>query len=605
MNPRTAAVVSHDLAAAAAAWAGAYWLRFNFDIPPAFLAAMIDSAVIVVAVQGGVFHAFGLYRGLWRFAGLRDLKGILMAAGAAALTASTVLFMTQRLEHIPRSVLVLDVLLLVLFMGGARFVYRAWKDGHFLLQGEGKPTVVIGAGEAAVSLLRELGQGSEWRIVGMLDDNPALAGRRLNGVRILGALEEIDRLPPSLEVSHAIIAMPSASVAQRRRAAELAAAAGLAVLTVPAYEDILSGRVAISRVRKIELEDLLGRDPVMLDEAGLHRLIAGRAVMVTGAGGSIGAELTRQIARFTPRLLVMIEHSEYALYAMQQEFSERRPDVPVVCALGDVKDERRIEDLFREYRPELVFHAAAYKHVPLIEQENAWEGLRNNVLGTFCLADAARRHGAEKFILISTDKAVNPTNVMGATKRIAEMICLEMQKRGDCEFVVVRFGNVLGSSGSVIPKFRDQIARGGPVTVTHPEITRYFMLIPEAAQLVLQAGLMGKGGDIFVMDMGDPVKILDLAQDMIRLSGYSAGEVRIDIVGLRPGEKLFEELLADDETTLPTPHPKLRVARAQARGTPEELEALRTWLLGPAASEQDIKRKLMELVSDYVPRKDG
>ncbi len=601
MNSRTLAVILHDLAAAAVAWAGAYWLRFNFDIPLAFMGAMIDSAVIIVAVQGGVFHAFGLYRGLWRFAGLRDLKRILMATGTATLAASAVLFMTQRLELIPRSVLVLDVLLLVLFMGGSRFVYRAWKDGHFLLQDEGKPTIVMGAGEAAVSLLRELGQGSEWRIVGMLDDYPALVGRRLNGVRIIGPLEEVGKLPSRFGVSHAIVAMPSASVTQRRRAAELAAAAGLTVLTVPAYEDILSGRVAITRVREIELEDLLGRDPVMLDEAGLHRLITGRVVMVTGAGGSIGAELTRQIARFAPRLLVMVELSEYALYTIQQEFSDRWSNVPVVCALGDVKDEKRVEELFREYRPELVFHAAAYKHVPLIEQDNAWEGLRNNVLGTLRMADAARRYGVNKFILISTDKAVNPTNVMGATKRIAEMACLEMQDSGGSEFVVVRFGNVLDSSGSVIPKFRDQIARGGPVTVTHPEITRYFMLIPEAAQLVLQAGLMGKGGDIFVMDMGDPVKILNLAQDMVRLSGYSDGDVRIEFIGLRPGEKLFEELLADSETTLSTPHPKLRVARAQTKKMPIKLDALRAWLEGPAASEREIKCKLMELVPEYTP----
>jgi FlaA1/EpsC-like NDP-sugar epimerase len=596
----------HDLAAALTAWAGAYWLRFNFDIPAVFMEAMINSMAIVVIVQGGVFHAFGLYRSIWRFVGLRDLKRILMAAGTAILTVSAVLFMTQRLELIPRSVLLLDFILLVLFIGGARFTYRAWKDGHFISRNEGKPVIVIGAGEAAIALLRELGQGSEWRVVGMLDDNPALQGRLINGVSIFGPLEEVGKLSSQMGVSHAIVAMPSASVTERRRAAELAAAAGMTVLTVPAYEDILSGRVAISRVRKIELEDLLGRDPVMLDEAGLQHLLNGRVVMVTGAGGSIGAELTRQIARFMPRMLIMIELSEYVLYAIQQDFSVRWPNLPIVCVLCDVKDEKRIEELFREYRPELVFHAAAYKHVPLIEQDNAWEGLRNNVLGTIRVAQAARHYGAKKFILISTDKAVNPSNVMGASKRLAEMVCQALQAESrDTHFVTVRFGNVLGSSGSVIPRFREQIARGGPVTVTHPDIIRYFMLIPEAAQLVLQAGLMGQGGEIFVLDMGEPVKIVDLARDMIRLSGYTEEEIRIVFTGLRPGEKLYEELLADGEHTLPTPHPKLRIARAQASLSAAALAELLAWLQGPPQDEMSVKRRLAELVPEYRPQEKG
>ncbi len=604
MSPRTLAVVLHDLAATAAAWAGAYWLRFNFDIPPAFAQAMADSLAIVVPVQGGVFFAFGLYRSLWRFASLPDLKRLLLAAGTAALAATAALFMTHRLELIPRSVLVMDALLLVLVMGGSRFAYRAWKDGHFLPlgMGGGKPAIVMGAGEAAVSLLRELRRGGEWRIVGMLDDNAALAGRQLNGVGIYGPLEKIAELALRTESGHAIVAMPSASVAARRRAAELAAEAGLTVLTVPAYDDILSGRVAISRVRKIELEDLLGRQQIMLDEAGLHRLITDRVVLVTGAGGSIGSELARQIARFGPRLLVMFELSEFALYTIEQEFSEQWRDVPIVCAVGDVKDAPRVDTVFRRYRPEVVFHAAAYKHVPLIENENAWEGVRNNVLGTLRVAEAAHQYGAGKFIQISTDKAVNPTNVMGATKRVAEMACQGLQQRGGTDYVVVRFGNVLGSSGSVIPKFREQVARGGPVTVTHPEITRYFMLIPEAAQLVMQAGLMGKGGEIFVMDMGEPVKIVDLARDMIRLSGYLDGDVRIEFIGLRPGEKLYEELLTDDEKTLPTPHPKLRIARAQAMLAGEELDRLKAWLEGPPLEEQEIKLRLMQLVPEYAPQ---
>jgi FlaA1/EpsC-like NDP-sugar epimerase len=405
-----------------------------------------------------------------------------------------------------------------------------------------------------------------------------------------------------MRATHAIIAMPSASHQDRKRAADLANAAGLQVLTVPSFDDLVSGKVTVSQIRAVELDDLLGRDPVVLDSQGLNGWIADRVVMVTGAGGSIGSELCRQIARFGPRLLVMVESSEFSLYQVEQEFAGK---VRIVAVAGDVRSPVRMAQVMRQYRPTVVLHAAAYKHVPLMETDNCAEAVLNNVAGTWSVAQAAVDAGVEKFVFVSTDKAVNPTNVMGATKRLAEIVCERLQETtAGTRFVMVRFGNVLGSAGSVIPRFRDQIAAGGPVTVTHPEITRFFMSIPEAAQLVLQAGLMGKGGEIFVLDMGEPVRIADLARSMIRLSGFSEDEIRIVYSGLRPGEKLFEELLADDETTLPTPHHKLRIAQARPACS-DFLERLALWLTelqsGPV-SDGAVKQKLAQFVPEYQPQ---
>jgi len=396
--------------------------------------------------------------------------------------------------------------------------------------------------------------------------------------------------------------MPSASASVRRRAVELVVGAGLKALTVPALADVLSGRVTAAEVRQVELEDLLGREQVLLDNAGLNKQLAGKSILVTGAGGSIGSELCRQIARFNPRKLVFLEQSEFALYSIEQEFS----GLPVNCVIGDVKDAVRMDAVFAEHRPDVVFHAAAYKHVPLMECGNAWEAVRNNVQGTMNVARAAIASGTGEFVLISTDKAVNPTNVMGASKRLAEVVCQVVQaQRSVTRFVMVRFGNVLGSSGSVIPRFRQQIAKGGPITVTHPDIIRYFMLIPEAAQLVLQAGLIAsrqrEGGEIFVLDMGEPIKIVDLARDMIRLSGFAEDEIKIEFTGLRPGEKLYEELLADGESTLPTPHPKLRMAKPSAVPDDQWLVDLEHWLAVPSRTEVEVKQGLKARVPEYQP----
>jgi FlaA1/EpsC-like NDP-sugar epimerase len=396
--------------------------------------------------------------------------------------------------------------------------------------------------------------------------------------------------------------MPGATHRQRKRAVDLCNAAGLAVMTVPSYADLVSGRVSVSALRNVELDDLLGRDPVALDDAGLRGLIEGKCVLVTGAGGSIGSELCRQIVRFAPARLVLLDLSEFALYAIEQEFRDRYPEVVVSPQIGDAKAEARVADLFARYRPQLVFHAAAYKHVPLLEGGNAYQAVANNVLSTVVTARAAQAAGAEKYVLVSTDKAVNPTSVMGASKRLAELACQALARADGTQFVTVRFGNVLGSTGSVIPRFREQIARGGPVTVTDERMTRYFMTIPEAAQLVLQAALMGKGGEVFVLDMGEPVRIVDLARQLIRLSGFAEGDVRIEFTGLRPGEKLYEEPLADAERTLPTPHPKLRVARASASASHALLDEVLAWIdatrdPGPEA----VRERLRAWLPEYQP----
>ena len=603
-NSRTALAFLHDLSAAAAAWLIAYWLRFNLAIPPEFWTSALATLVWVVPLQALAFWFFGLYRGIWRFASLTDLRRILMAVGVAALLVPLGLLMFRIHAVVPRSVLLLDPLLLVLFMGGSRLLYRAWKEHRFssLLQTEREPLLVIGAGSAAASLVRELSQSKEWRVVGLLDNSATKLGREIHGVAILGTLDSLPAHASRMGVKHAVIAMPSAPHSVRRHAAQLCNEAGVTALTVPAFEDLVSGKVTVSSLRKIELDDLLGRDPVQLDDAGLHGLLWDQVVMVSGAGGSIGSELARQIARYQPRLLILFELSEFALYQIEQEFSSRFASLPILCIIGDVKNRAVLDDLMLRHRPAVVFHAAAYKHVPLMEQQNAWQALQNNVLGTYTLASAAQAHGVAKFVLISTDKAVNPTNVMGTSKRSAEMVCQSLQQAAGMRFIAVRFGNVLGSSGSVIPKFQEQIAKGGPITVTHPDITRYFMSIPEACQLVLQAGLMGTGGEIFVLDMGEPVKIADLARDMIRLSGYTEQEIKIVYSGLRPGEKLFEELLADDEHTLPTPHPKLRIA--QARDVDAEwLAAALHWLMQDGVvAEAEVKQKLREWVPEYTPK---
>ena len=605
---RSTVVFLCDIALAGAAWYLSFLLRFNFSIPADFSSTFLATLPWIVVAQAVVFRLFGLYQGIWRFASLPDLQRLVRAVVAVALLAPLIVWLLRPEGVVPRSVYVLDPMLLVMLMGGVRFAYRAWREHREFgsLMAKGKPVLVLGAGETAAGLLREIGRSGQWRVVGLLDDNAKKHDRTLHGLRVLGAIADLDRLARDLKVSHAIIAMPNSSHEARRIAANACVRAGVKPMTVPSFDDLISGRVAVAAVREVEVEDLLGRDPVKIDAPRLRQLIEGQVVMVTGAGGSIGSELCRQIARFAPSAIVAFERGEFFLYNLVEEFSEVFPQARVEPVIGDVREEARLTLAMQQFRPVVVFHAAAYKHVPLMEGVNAVEAIRNNVGGTLAAARTAQACGVPRFVLVSTDKAVNPVNVMGATKRLAEMACQALAARGGATaFSTVRFGNVLGSAGSVIPKFQEQIARGGPVTVTHPDIIRYFMSIPEAAQLVLQAALMGEGGEIFVLDMGEPVRIADLARDMIRLSGASESEVKIEFTGLRAGEKLYEELLASDETTRPTHHPKVRIARARAMDDTLWLGRLERWLSGPLPAEPALLRdELAQWVPEYKPQHD-
>jgi len=601
LNLRSSLAFGFDIITAAVAWCAAYLLRFNFEIPSEHYIVMVQTLWLVLPLQAVSFISFGLYRGIWRYASVLDLKRILLTILTSTIILVVLLFILNTTINIPRSVLILDPTLLVLMMGGSRFIYRLILERplYSLKLKQGKPVVIIGTGYTAITLAKELTQSNVWTVVGFLDDDQSLYGREISGFKVLGGFSNLAQHSQQYGFKNLILATSKLKHSDRRSILFSAKELSLEVLTIPSADDLISGRLIVSQIRPVDVLDLLGRDTIKLDNSGLLKMINGSSVFVSGAGGSIGSELCRQILRYKPKELICLDISEQLIYLLEQELKSEFTKTILTFIVGDVKHVSRLDKLFFQHRPKVVFHAAAYKHVPLMENENVSEAFNNNVLGTFILAKASKKWNVDKFILISTDKAVNPTNVMGATKRLAEMVCQGLQDKKSTHFVMVRFGNVLGSSGSVIPKFQQQIAMGGPVTVTHPEITRFFMSIPEAAQLVMQAGFMGKGGEIFVLDMGDPIRILDLAKDMIRLSGFTEEEIKVEFSGLRPGEKLYEELLANDEKTMPTPHEKLRIA--SARGVEKKwVSALIKWIaVMQKKDEQTIKVELKRWVKEY------
>ncbi|HMW23238.1 MAG TPA: nucleoside-diphosphate sugar epimerase/dehydratase [Burkholderiaceae bacterium] len=610
MRPyREALALAIDAAVIAACWNITYLFRLGFE---RWQSARPDYDPWVmlglVALYLLVFVALRVPKGMWRFSGFGEVQRLTAACAIAGLLGAVGVLMAQ-LVQVPRAVLALHPVVSLMGLAMVRIGYRMlYEHMRGRISGssvETRRALVMGAGDAAKLLIAGI-QHHGWVVVGLLDDDRRKHGVRVGSVPVLGALDSAPRWAALHGITHIIVALPSATPTERRRALDLAAATHLPVVTVPTAAELSEGQ-PLANVRDIEPEDLLGREPVQLDEGGISECLSGKVVLITGAGGSIGSELCRQVARYGPLKLVLYELSEFALYRIEQELSEHFPHIPLLRLVGDVRDATHLRETFAQVRPQVVFHAAAYKHVPLMEEDNAFAALRNNSLGTANAARAAAEAGAERFVLISTDKAVNPTNVMGATKRAAEMVISRLAEQATAlgwrtRFMAVRFGNVLGSSGSVIPKFKEQIARGGPVTVTHPEITRFFMTIPEAARLVIQAGAIGESGQVFVLDMGEPVKIVDLARDLIRMTGHSLDEIPITFSGLRPGEKLYEELLADADATLPTRFARLRIARLAPSEDAVDVQTLLAWVdARRVAPDDDVRARLAEVVPEYRP----
>lgn len=561
-DKRTAIIV-HDLIMAALAWQLAWWARFNFEFPFPNWWVSLFAIPFVLAIQGIIFSAFRLYRGMWRFASIPDLWNIVRASLLGALCITLMLFILIRLEGVPRSILILYPFFLMFCLGGPRLTYRFLKDRKVSFDSVGVTTrvLVVGAGRAGEMLVREMLRGGQYFPVGFIDDRPELRSAEIRGVRVLGPLESIVELCEAHSPDIIVIAISSATREQMQRIVEKCEETGVPMRTLPGLNEMVVGGAALRELRDVSIEDLLGRARVELDWKAIESGLTGRVVLVSGGGGSIGSELCRQIAQIAPARLIVLDRSEYNLYRVQRSLAQLSPALKVAAVLGDVCDPGGTQRIIAQHSPEVIFHAAAYKHVPLL-QDHARAAVLNNVFGTATIADAARRHGCKKFVLISTDKAVNPTSVLGASKRVAELVCGSRNGESGTKFITVRFGNVLGSEGSAIPLFQEQIRSGGPVTVTHPEVARYFMTSREACQLILQAGAMGRGGEVYVLDMGSPVKIAYLAEQMIKLAGAVPGrDISIEFTGLRPGEKLFEDLLYDNERREQTAHPKIILAR--------------------------------------------
>ena len=590
------------------AFVGAYLFRFDLTIPEEYWRHIGHLLIPLVALKLICFRRMGLSHGWWRYVSLADVIDIFKANVVGSIAFTLYVVFAHNMEGLPRSVLLLDFVLCFLLVCGVRFVTRAYRENYLPnpgRSGKGKTrTLIVGAGAAGQMIAREIRQNPDLKktVVGYIDDDPSKHGMKFIGVEVLGGREKIEKLLNRTAIDEVVIAIPSAPAEQIRELYDLCSGLNLKVRTLPGIGEVMNGSVSVNHIRDVSLVDLLGRKPVHLDRHLIRSHLHGKRVLVTGAAGSIGSEICRQVARFEPAHIVLFDNAESPLFYIEREMKEKFPDVHLYTIMGDVRDRARLNGVFDEFMPQVVFHAAAYKHVPMMELNPA-EAAHNNVNGTRNVADAAHAVKVERFVMISTDKAVNPTNVMGATKRAAELYVQGLAARSETQFITVRFGNVLGSAGSVIPIFKEQIAAGGPVKVTHPDVTRFFMTIPEATQLVLQAGSMGQGGEIFLLDMGEPVRIANLAEELIRLSGFEPHrDIEIVYTGLRPGEKLYEELLIAGEGVRPTAHKKICVARAtpidwdRLVGQLEDLyQSARSIDLG------EVRRLLREIVPEYTP----
>lgn len=609
ISSRTLFVFLHDVLMVPIAWFGAYWLRHNLGmISNALLAEADNYLFIVLFSQIAAYWVFGLYRGIWRFASVPDLIRILKSLALGVSLSVLILFFYSRLNTVPRSIFPLYTLLLLIFLGGNRLIYRFLKQSwQNTFNTAGVRVLIVGAGEAGEGIIRDMLRQSpaSYYPIAVVDDNPRKVGQEIHGVRVVGKTNDIPELVDKLSVALVIIAVPSANAAQMRKILEYCRTGNISCVTLPSLNDLASGRISIQALRNISIEDLLGRDPVKLDWQNISAHIENKTIVVTGGGGSIGSELCRQIVKLQPKQLIIVDNSEYALYQIEREFQHilsAEPQHIINYCLIDVTDEWAIKNLFATFHPHIVFHAAAFKQVPLL-QSQLRSAIRNNVLGTWIMAKATHEYACETFVLISTDKAVNPQSIMGMTKRAAEIITSSLQLTTKTDFITVRFGNVLNSVGSVVPLFKQQIQHGGPVTVTHPEITRYFMTIPEACQLIMQALAIGQRGEILVLDMGEPLKIAFLAEQLIKLAGKEVGkDIQIEYVGLRPGEKLHEELFYEKEKLKPTEHSKIFQAEYHFyEKTSSRVENLifqiKHLLVAPRVEEKALEKLLNDLLT--------
>ncbi len=587
----------------------AFLIRFEGRIPQANFNNLATVMLVALALKLPVFYLFRLYRMSWSYVSFSELIDVFKAVTLSSVAVGTFFFLWgSPVTILPRSVLMLDYFLTLFLIGGfrsAKRIYQGWGWRGGFYKG-GRRVLIVGAGNAGEQITRAMlhEQRSQYCPVGFVDDDPTKQGIAIHSVRVLGTRQEIPQIVQQHDVEELLIAMPSVSSKTIRETVELGRRAGLKNIKIlPGFHELVTGRVGLTDIRQVQLEDLLGREPVHIDVREIEGYLKEKVVLVTGAAGSIGSEICRQVAKFGPRSLIALDQDESGLFALENELTEKFPDVKLSGVIADICERRKIAGVLERHRPHVVFHAAAYKHVPLMEAQPD-EAVKNNIFGTVTVAEAASAAQAEKFVLISTDKAVNPSSVMGATKRVAEIVLQSMNGQGSTKFVSVRFGNVLGSRGSVIPIFQEQIKRGGPVTITHEEMRRYFMVTSEAVLLVLQAGALGQGGEVFVLDMGDPVRIVDLAREMIRLSGYEPDkDIPLVFTGPRPGEKFFEELLTAEEGTTATKHDKIFVARTNISLSPQQRQQQlqRLKRLADQGSHDEIIHALQEIVPTYKP----
>jgi FlaA1/EpsC-like NDP-sugar epimerase len=603
MKYRTVLILFSEIVLIAASYYGSFLLRLDAILTLTQRDLFWKTLPLIVVVKLIVFYRFGLLRGWWRYVGMSDIANI----GTASFVSSTVIFLLIELmihfKGYPRSVIPIDMFLCIMLVGGSRFMVRAYTERSRKYEWQ-KKTLIVGAGSAGAAIARELRMNStlEYCPVGFVDDAADKFGLQINGVKVLGNTDALPRLIAKHAVECVLIAIPSAKGSQIERIVDKCRQCKVSFTILPSISELFNRQASVTQARKLRIEDLLSRQVVRPDLDRIRTRIENRVLLVTGAGGSIGSELVRQVASFNPEKLILLERSENDLFNISRELSASMPDLNFVPVVGDVLDVKLLKDVFSLHRPNSVFHAAAYKHVPMMEK-NCFQAVTNNIFGTYNVAQVAKQFGADNFVMISSDKAVNPTNMMGVTKRLAELIVMGLHQQSRTRFMAVRFGNVMGSNGSVLPIFEEQIRNGGPVTVTHRDVTRYFMTIPEAVQLVLQASSMGKGGEIFVLDMGEPVKVVDLARRMIRLSGFEPDrDIKIVFTGLRPGEKLFEELRLDAEGIQPTLHEKIWMLQ----GSPVEFDDVRQWLehlsaLVEARNVHGLISKLVSIVPEYSP----